>query len=148
MLYFCDANWWHADGPRNGQFCGRQIVGRAQNGALSGFPSSNVRSTLNMIWDGSGVGAGGNSGFQAINLLALWGAKRLILTGFDHCDSPEIHWHGPHVSRPNPKPKHYRMWRDAMARSADDLRGRVEVLNASRKTALDCFERVELAEVI
>lgn len=85
---------------------------------------------------------GGNSGYQAVNLAYLWGARTIVLLGFDMSpDGKRTHWHEPHsslVSSP------YETWVERFGVLADDLRNEgVRVLNASRRTALTCFERVD-----
>jgi hypothetical protein len=93
---------------------------------------------------------GGNSGYQAINLAYLWGAATIILLGFDCGASPkgEAHWFGQHppsLSQHQP----YDMWRAKFPALARDLKQEgVRVINASRETALDCFERMTLEEAI
>lgn len=76
----------------------------------------------------------GNSGAQAINLAYLWGARRLVLVGFDMAD--QDHYFGEH-------PKDLRVaspWdamRAGMSTMAADLAAdRVEVVNVSPLTAI------------
>jgi hypothetical protein len=45
-------------------------------------------------WTAGVVGGGGNSGFQAVNLAAQFGASRIILIGFDMTDRGGKHWYG------------------------------------------------------
>ena len=40
------------------------------------------------------IGGGGNSGFQALNLALQWGARKIILVGFDLTDENGLHWYG------------------------------------------------------
>ena len=92
---------------------------------------------------------GGNSGYQAINLAYLWGAKQIVLLGLDCSPSKEgkAHWfgqHGPQLTQRQP----FDLWQDKFPALAQDLaREGVPVLNASRETALRCFERVKLEEL-
>lgn len=152
-LYFCDAAWWVLNGPRD--FAGRMIVGERQSkGPLSEALAANVHSVPNMIWDGERIGAGENSGFQTINLLAVWDVKRIVLTGYDMqpraaCNpDAEMHWHGLHDGL-NPTTYCFAKWIGHFRRAAPDLAARgVEVLNATRETALDAFPRVELRQAV
>lgn len=90
---------------------------------------------------------GRNSGFQAMNLAVLAGAKKVILLGFD--GKPGIdgrdHFHGCH---PRPTPKEaFPLYRSAMVSSVGALdKAGVKVLNATPDSAIECFERVNLME--
>lgn len=86
---------------------------------------------------------GGNSGYQAINLAYLWGARAIVLLGMD-CGAGvrgEAHWFGQHptgLSQHQP----FEVWRTKFPMLAADLAAEgVPVLNCSRQTALDCFPR-------
>ena len=92
---------------------------------------------------------GGNSGYQAVNLAFLFGAIRIILVGFDmQRTDNKVHFFGHHpYHRPTGGPNSQLLsdWCDKFAVLANDLRSEgVEVLNATRTTALTCFERREL----
>lgn len=91
---------------------------------------------------------GGNSGFQAINLAFLWGAKRIVLLGFD-CKpvGGKAHWFGQHpegLTQVQP----YDLWLEHYPQLAYDLkREGVQVVNCSRDTAITCFERATIETV-
>ena len=89
------------------------------------------------------VSRGGNSGHQAIHLATLFGARRVILLGFDMQAAPDgrRHWHPEH-----PKPLVQRSlfpeWKLKMAKLAKSLDAQgVDVSNCSRVTALECLPR-------
>ena len=90
----------------------------------------------------------GNSGAAAIAMAASTGATRVVLIGFD-CQHTggKTHWHGSHPKGLGDAGS-VDKWGKAFADLARDMRGRCEVLNASRATALDCFERVNLEDVL
>ena len=48
------------------------------------------------------VGWGGNSGFQALNMVVNFGCKRIILVGFSLIGKAGLHWHDPYQIRKNP----------------------------------------------
>lgn len=92
------------------------------------------------------VGAGGNSGFQAVNLAAQFGAGRIVLIGFDFTGG---HWHPDH-KRPlrNPSAETLALWRNHMDAAAAVYRAwGVEVVNGSAISALKEFPKVHPAEV-
>ena len=85
----------------------------------------------------------GNSGAACIALAAFGGAARVILIGYD-CQKTggKAHWHGDH---PNglANAKQIDKWHLRFEELAADLKG-VEVVNASRETALKMFPRMSL----
>jgi hypothetical protein len=90
-----------------------------------------------------------NSGFQALNLAVLAGAKRVLLVGFDGSPGPDgrEHFHGGHP-RPTPAAA-YPLYREAMsaARPALQLAG-VEVLNCTPGSAIDAFPMADLTSAL
>lgn len=96
---------------------------------------------------------GGNSGYQAINLAFLFGATRIILLGFDmKKDGEKVHFFGnhPYHKRKNEGPNEgtMRRWVHNFASLAADLKQEgVEVINATRSTALDCFPKQALEQI-
>jgi hypothetical protein len=92
----------------------------------------------------------GNSAFQAINLLYVWGYKRIVLLGVDMKLGPngEKHHHEDH-----PKPLVQALvffeWIHKSARLAIDLKNAgIEVLNATPGSALTCWPVVKLEDVV
>lgn len=102
-------------------------------------------------WCGQKLGAGANSGFQALNLAAVAGARRIILTGYDMQHSERLrHWHDDHgEGLSNPEARML----SGCARILDQVapqfaqRG-IEVLNATRQTALRGYRRVTMKEAL
>lgn len=98
------------------------------------------------------LGTGGNSGFQAVNLAYLLGYTRIILLGYDmQLTGGQTHWHGDHdfEGATNPVKNTFKGWIPAFNKVAQELKSvGVEVINASRKTALECFPRVSLEEAL
>lgn len=88
------------------------------------------------------VGAGGNSGFQALNLAAQFGAARILLIGFDCQDRGGKHWYGRNDAYQMSNPDHstFRRWVPAFATAAGQLTERgVEVVNASPVSDIKAF---------
>lgn len=92
----------------------------------------------------------GNSGHAAINLAFLWGARRIVLLGYDmQMTGGRSHWHHDHPWGVSPASSPTRRWLPRYAQLATDLAAEgVEVINATRETALECFERRPLAEAL
>jgi len=95
--------------------------------------------------DSQMLATGRNSGWQAINLAVLAGAKRLLLLGFDgrEAQSGATHWHGGH---PLPTPQEfYQAMRRAFSLGEAPLKAAgVTVLNCSPGSGLDNFTKMDL----
>lgn len=95
---------------------------------------------------------GSNSGYQAINLAYLLGASKIVLLGYDmQRDGEQVHFFGNHpYHKPGGGPTNSLMkdWCEKFVALARDLNNEgVEVINATRKTALTAFDRLVLEEV-
>lgn len=90
---------------------------------------------------------GGNSGYQAVRLaITEFGATRIILLGFD-LGRPG-HWHPEHGDGwPNPTQNNMVHWRENLRRLGIEFK-EVEIINCTRKTALECFPKMELENVL
>lgn len=153
LVYGCDRPWWRNAAGLPG-YHGLKVSAAQQ---LRGpFPEINlvtVRESVNKILiDEPGViGSGANSGFQALNLAVQFGARRLLLTGFDMSMDVSVHWFGRSrgQGRSNPGEWNFRGWRQAFEGVAKALESMgVEVVNASEYTALTCFRKVTIAQMI
>lgn len=104
------------------------------------------------------VNAGGNSGYQAIGLAYLFGARRIVLVGYDmQRTGGAVHHFGNHGEHRgeygerlhNTPDAAYREWVPRFAPLAADLeRAGVDVVNATIETALKCFRREPLAHAL
>lgn len=85
-----------------------------------------------------------NSGQRAIQLAAHLGASRVILLGYDCTLANGEHWHGRHpATMHNPVPREVGRWHTDFS-SLSGLLPDLEIINASRETALTCFTRLSL----
>ena len=93
---------------------------------------------------------GGNSGFQALNLAAQFGATKIILVGFDMRVDRGVHWHGRHgAGLNNPREANMVSWRSALNASGTVLaRYGVTVINASAESTLTAFPIMNIAEAL
>jgi hypothetical protein len=95
----------------------------------------------------------GCSGYAALNLAYLKGAKRIVLLGYDF-RNPDAHWYSNYswMSVTNPssgRSKMYLGWAQYFNETVNQLKqAGVEVLNASIKSAVTAFPKVTLAEVL
>lgn len=89
---------------------------------------------------------GSHSGWQALNVAVLAGAKRIILLGFDAREpatDKDGHWFGSH---PTPTPTAaYKAYRLAFSAGAAAVKAAgVEVINCSPNSAIDSFPKADL----
>lgn len=153
LLYACDETWWRHHFP---------TVATAFHGELWSI-SEGARERYGVRWiygqEGGGLSpdptyihTGMNSGYQALGLAALLGVSRVVLLGYDYSSGPggKRHFFGDHPKGlGNAPPSRYPAWIRAMDLLAADLkRTGVQVVNASRRTALRCFPRLDLAEAL
>lgn len=94
--------------------------------------------------DPSGVMTGQNSGYQALNIAVLAGAKRILLLGIDMVGK---HWHPEHPDPSGANIYHGCIWH--MNKAAPLLKSLgVEVLNCSPISALKCFPKVDIESLL
>lgn len=135
VLYGMDGQFWHL------------LEGLPQ------FPGRKVTSSP-MAAQSFGIDClfciGNNSGMRAINLAEAYGAKRILLIGFDMHVRAGVHWHAPHAGRlHNPVAASMQIWRTDMARHAPLYRKRgLTIINCTPGSALDCFPRMSLQEAL
>lgn len=154
MVYGCDSAWWKF---RNGlpEFAGLKVC-YGGNG-LDGYKeirriAIDKRKDELLLSKNSGLtGSGGNSGFQALNLAVQWGAKRILLIGFDMSLSGGIHWYGKNTwqNANNPNDSNFRRWIDAFEGAAALLKSLgVEVINCSPVSAIKSFPHRSIEDAL
>jgi hypothetical protein len=100
--------------------------------------------------DPTGLRAGKNGGYQAINLAVHLGATRILLLGYDMSLSADgrSHWFGEHPPTVRDYSPYAEM-RDLFETLRQPLAlAGVEVWNCSRRTALTAFPVVELEHAL
>lgn len=155
VLYACDWAWWREYLPavRRG-FGGRLVSQRGGNEPIqSDFCRKHGIEQYPLVKK-KGLGkdhirAGGNGGHQALNLAYLLGGRRIILLGYDmQKTGGKFHWFGDHP-RTLRNPSAINKWARNFNHIANDMkREGVEVINATRETALDCFPRMPIDEAL
>ena len=152
-LYHADRAWWdaYAGAPA---FPGLAITQDANGGAACAerYGLSVVTSVKapGISTDPAVVNRGWNSGFQALQLAMHLGAARVILLGFDMGKAADGRksWA---QNRPASLVRHspYELFVRAFTDAAPQVAAAgVEVLNASRVSALQCFPRVALQDAL
>lgn len=151
-LYACDGRWHRIRGPSAEEFGGLRVQGHVAEreelhpGCLWGgvIPRCN-----DMILDKDGIGSGGNSGFQALNLVAKARPRLIILLGYDMGWDVQSHWHADHGSGlSNPPQNFLASCARILDRAALQLHASgIRVVNASRRSALKRFPMVALDQL-
>lgn len=153
VLYACDQTWWkwNKGAP---DFRGLKVTQAIQ--ACSQFKDVRLvkveKFCNELLLDKPGtLGAGGNSGFQALNLALQFGVKRILLIGYDMRIDLGEHWHKRHpapMSNPHPVSNLPR-WRKALDGAAPKLKALgVEVINCSPVSELRAYPKKSLDEVL
>jgi hypothetical protein len=88
---------------------------------------------------------GGHGGFQALHLALIWGAKKVLLLGYD-CKGSKSHrhWFGNHPGKLD-KESQYSSWVKTYnsAKKPD-----TPIINVTRDTAITCFPRMTIEEAL
>jgi Protein of unknown function DUF115 len=149
IVYGCDESFWKhyaAAVKAAGHECWTQHAKAARKYGLNWIKSVDkpgLPDTPDMLH------FGGNSGYQAICLAVCMGAERIILIGFDMQETGgRWHWHDDLRGVEGKDPIIAR-WAKAFPPLADGLRQRgIETINCTIETALNCFPRADLRNVL
>lgn len=150
VLYACDGRWWAAKRPPSRPAAPALWVSQDEPACarygLAYTPSSNLPGLCTTPWT---LHQGSNSGFQAVNLAYHFGARRILLLGFDmQKTGGKSHWFGDHpfgLQVPSP----FATFIKHFGPLAEDLKNTgVEVVNCSAHTALTCFPRASIQDAL
>lgn len=130
-LYAGDLAWW--------RHYGAEVDIDAEKYTLS----QNAAQVFGINRHKSKLGAGYNSGLLAVEMAMAFGAARVLLLGFDCSVANGIHFDGVHQKTPNPDRGRCEKWKGYFSRLAD-TRPKTQIINCSRYTEIDVFERQPL----
>lgn len=145
VLYCADFDWWDM---KKGvpEFAGEKWTVAELSAKRWGI--HHIPGTASIDWghDDKLIAYGGNSGFQALNLAVVQGAKKVILLGYDygHTALQPKHWFDNTEHRRDSRRSDYKSWIERMNTASKMIP--VPVINASRQTALECFQRKTIEE--
>lgn len=151
-LYVADKIWWN-EYPAAKDFAGIKVTPHESIAKNFGCKKVEVLSCTehdahSLVFARLGtVAHGGNSGHQALNLAVQFGAKKLLLLGYDFCGD---HWHGDHQQPlKNPRQAAMDKWAERLDALAPLLsRIGVEVINCSKASKLKNYPKRELRSVL
>jgi hypothetical protein len=151
VVYGCDAAWWmFRDGLS--RFKGVKLCydDRPRQHYKDIHEIRIDREKDKILLDEPGlIGNGRNSGFQAINIAVQFGAKKILLVGFDMNDRNPDHWYGRNTWHGANNPEGYRMpiWRGHIEDAYADLKKiGVELFNASEQSAIRFIPKIKIEE--
>lgn len=140
VLLGFDGRWWRAHAEELAHFRGHRVT----------CSTMKLGGEVERLAELRGYTAFGNSGTAAVSLAVHGGARRVILLGYDCQLGPGglTHWHGDHPAGLS-NARSLGQWPRRFAALAVYARAkRCPVINATRATALSCFERAPLAEAL
>lgn len=151
VLYSSDQHWWaHYKGVP--EFAGeRWAIGRPK--WYAGYPQIKLlkigrKEGLSSSLDTLSTGC--NSGYAAVNLAIHFGAKSIILLGFDlSWDGTKSHFFGKHPSKLSDHQGHFPYFRGAFGKLPRLLEPLgISIVNCSRRTTMPNVPRRPLADVL
>lgn len=148
VLYFADVKWhnWHKDREEFRAFAGQKcsiFIGVDQKLGPSVYLLKQA-GYMGLSNDPTEIVTGSNSGYQAINIAALSGARRIVLLGYDaQPKDGKHHFFGAH---PDKSHAPYDVIRGRFRDLVQPLRKLgVEVFNATPGSAISAFGYTDLA---
>ena len=146
ILYACDLKWWDwHEGAKDfkGEKWTQDEKAAEKYGLryIKSIPNAGISEDPQVIHQGS------NSGIQAIGLAYHFGARTIYLLGYDlQATRGKSHWHGDHPDGVVSCWHRWLVFYEQVAKDAEKLG--ISIINCTRETALKCFERKELDEVL
>lgn len=152
VVYGCDQAWWQHRRELP-EFKGLKVSWAGNRVSSQDVRRVEIKPSSNelVLDDPCRVGAGGNSGFQCLNLALHFKARRILLIGFDVHGRGGEHWYGRNTwaMANNPTEDNYRRWRAAFSGAAKTLTEMgVDVVNASPVSDLKCFRRAPIDDAL
>ena len=145
LLYFADKQWfdWHKEREEFQRFAG-QKCSIFCTGATVEDPNVHLlrsKSKEGLSLEPDAICTGGNSGYQAVNIAVLAGAKRILLFGYDmKFRDGKTHWHSGHPAKSYIGA--YQNFIRHFDRLAPTLKSMgIQVINCCPDSSLKAFER-------
>jgi hypothetical protein len=152
VLYGCDEEWWNVRKP---EFAGekwsshnygpRPKNDKRRAAKRFGLRIVEGRQAKGFALDPQYIHYGHNSGFQAVNLAIHWGGNPIILIGFDMRGT---HFFGEYERPLRQMRKSFEGWIKNFREAAETLPPGLRIINATPKSALDCFEMMTLERAL
>lgn len=143
-LMASDGAWWIHKRP---QFDGLRFSLDPQASRVQGVVVLKNTGTHGIELNPGGLKTGRNSGAAAVNLAVHFGAKRILLLGYDmDADKRRSHFFGSHKF-PLRDGSPFDLFRESFKHQVEPLQQLgIQIVNCSRRTALKCFPCRSLEE--
>lgn len=142
VLYAADRDWWEHKRPKKDEFQGEKWTVCPDSAKKYGLNLIDGQHAVGMSDNPEMIHYGGNSGYQACNLIFHRRPKRILLLGFDMQDTGgEKHWFGAHkfpLRNTGSWCSHVKRMDGA---ALDFKKAGIQVINCSRETALRGYKR-------
>lgn len=150
ILYACDVKWWqwHIHRQELIDFQGEKVTQDVEAAEKYGIKYIKSEPKCTLSTDPAIIYQGSNSGYQAINLAYHTGVKRVLLLGYDQkfSNDGKAHWFGDHPDKVRSGYDGWRVFYESLATHAADIG--FEIINCTTETALTCFKKIPLDEVL
>lgn len=153
ILYSCDSAWWR-ENKSSILFDAQRFTCTTPDSLKPlvadkyGLTVVKAKHGRGFSFDPENIHYGSNSGFQAINLAILFGAQRIVLVGFDmQLVHGKRHFFGDHPEGLR-NMKSYATFIPNFNLAAKRLPSNIQIFNATPGSALECFPKVDLDEVL
>lgn len=150
FLYACDGKWWDVyvqdvKAKFKGE-CWTQEVEHSKKYDLNYIQGLHTSG----LGKNGRIHYGSNSGYQAVNLCYLFGAKEIMLIGYDMKvdKNKKQHWFGAHPGSLNANSPYDSFARNFNGLACDLEKEKIKVINCTRDTALNCFKKQKLEEYL
>lgn len=149
VVFAMDRKWWNTYAAELRDCTAERWTTNREAAKVYGMNCVRAEAGAGMAKDQNSIRLGGNSGYQAVCLAILFGAARIVLLGYDmQNEGRRTHFFGNHPDLGNPLPDRFRHWHAEFHKLNREKPAGVEILNATRRTALRAFPLVQLQEVL
>lgn len=152
-LYGLDMGWWIAN-QGVPEFKGLKVSPSPTAARVFGLNQVRLKARAEILTGETGVlgcglkTGGGHSGFQAINLAIQFGARRIVLVGFDMTLSGGAHWNSDYRGVGKPDAGRVESWRLALDGRADQFKALGVEVTVVGPSALTAYPKMSLAEAL
>lgn len=153
VLYFCDAQFFRVNKDSIAAFPNIKATCVSNLGKAFSVEAASIKRLkrdykFGLSFEQDMICWNHNSGAAAINFAILAGAKRILLLGFDmKPQEGRTHWHNAYPNKTE-RASFKRFLRRFPDIASAAKRAGVEILNVSPDSAIDCFPKVTLKEVL
>lgn len=150
VLYFCDLKWWNTRREKVQKTFHGSLIVTLEN-QIATVHALHQTGKTGLEVDPTGLRTGANSGYQAINLAVHFGAKRIVLLGYDmKVRGNWMHWNiRPERMNPSRQQMILNSFNTYFPHLKEPLETLgIEVINATPDSALTVWPHVPLEHLL